>query len=727
MALDLARSSPRLAKSLVDRQQEYARPATSTLGAVAGSGWSSLSVDKERGSFITAAIKRGMEKPTTLLNPSHIDPNPKALRFDDVKRYETSEIGMGQKRSSEIKFHCRPRIELGTKDSQKTRFITDDRKSYFQKAFENGMQVPASNQYDNFWRRLVSMHADNNFQAFTDLQVPGFIDKVLQRAKDIPGPGTYNLKDPNQRAGLFNKSKKPMTDIDWAVFHSKQIPSAQDYVLPSMPLPGGGKISNTKRSTYLTEAVRKGEKEPGPADENALFENDPRLALPKGGVISSSNLNTWLDQRLLDGRRLPGSADYDNAKSTLLKTGAVAWNSADTTRKSHCRDLSELNQYIKVKDKIPGPADYIFEPVSFPRKNARKQAIIGTGKRVLMHDVDNSKFSRSIDRYAEDPSFRPHPAALIAYQRSSTAALERRRHVPEKNQPHPLRQIPTARTTNSHRQPLYMDTIDPSSPSVFSYKNVDALYQSKSSPFLGKALSCFDEIAKQKEGQPGPGSYDLSKSGLVHDIERRLGGGFSKSFKNLDDMRAEKEKMALQEVEEMKKQEQAKKKGAQKKPKKKASLGIKILKNTVTTPTFSVTIKSDCCPPFCICMSKDKRLLTLESKVRKKMAPLHKMLGLDQEEYCLVTTSNIPLIHLQNRMAVKYRVPMEKLNVEKDLCITKDQVLRWVPTSQALLGDRHKAERRKRLMTKKIPPSGSLRLRETFSVNVVGSLMEKPG
>ena len=108
-------------QALVDRQQEYARPATSTLGAVGGGGWSSLSVDKERGSFFTAAIKQGMEKPTTLLNPSHIDPNPKALRFDNVKRYETSEIGMGQKRSSEIKFHCRPRIELGTKDTQKTR------------------------------------------------------------------------------------------------------------------------------------------------------------------------------------------------------------------------------------------------------------------------------------------------------------------------------------------------------------------------------------------------------------------------------------------------------------------------------------------------------------------------------------------------------------------------------------------------------------------------------
>ena len=62
-----------------------------------------------------------------------------------------------------------------------------------------------------------------------------------------------------------------------------------------------------------------------------------------------------------------------------------------------------------------------------------------------------------------------------------------------------------------------------------------------------------------------------------------MGGGFSKSFKNLDDMRAEKKKMAQQEVEELKKQEHAKKEGVQKKPKKKPSLGIKILKNTVTT------------------------------------------------------------------------------------------------------------------------------------------------
>ena len=642
--------SPRITKrksllSLIDRQNTYKRPLTSSsIHYDASKWWKPISLKEvDVNNPFIQAIKKGVDQPSSEINLRGLNKSRTlgAIKFgmNQQDRYESSEFGVIQKRASEIKFHCSSIPALGEEGCTQPAFSCAQRTNYFDKHYTDGLKIPGPVDYDNYWRRLGSMISDHDLMRFSENRVPTELEILQKRSAKVPGPGAYEIKKVSPRSGYFNKSKKPWTEIDWIRYRAKQIPSVHDYAVPPSPMPGGGRIAKTKRVTYLSQIIEKESKLPGPHEVGALPTNDPRLKLPGGGVISASDFDTWLDERSKHGRRLPGAADYETTVTALRSTGATSWKPAFADAKPDARKLSELNQYVKVKEQIPEAGMY--NPASLPE-----------GSSVA---ISTARKKSWLDRKRTKGTFMPNYSSLndkSLVQYAKTPGGGGKKTSRPVNQPFPLRPH-SSMYKQAHR-------VSPGPGDYLHGSSIDNLYSPLSTVInrAPKSQNYFEEIAKRTSSNPGPGRYNFPET-----------LGKSKSTKS--------------------KAASRKKKGSKRRDKrlqkKEPAPATKLTKKKKSGPPMSFSVKSEFIPPFVICLTFRKQSFSeLERKVRRKVQSALSDLMEGFEDYCLCDTSGMPLQFMKSAKSIRWKIPEDRLHPEKDLGLTNNQNLLFVRKTDAV-------------------------------------------
>ena len=698
-------------RTLISRQDDHARKHNVNLwekDVKGGKWWLPLSRDKEQGSPFTQAIKRSISTPSVHEINIQTAPNTSKRGFlykiDKHSRYDTSDFGRLEREAKKIPFHClgHKRIEgksqpvrramtanshPGSEGVEKLYYVMGKRKTYFDKVIETSKMRPSSVSYDNYWQRFGSMISEQDFQAFSPIQENFALLKDKAEVEKIqnqktrrmdwmgegslnptPGPGRYNLKTPHLKGGRFNKSKKPLTEIDWVIKFAKEIPSVHDYAPPKSPTIYGGRIATAKSKTYLDVLQYEARLTPGPFDTGDVHVNHPKLKLPKGGKISTADVPTWVDDVMRNSRQLPSSAEYfdDIIKSnTLSKEGAIGWH-----HKSHDDKLpdkmkhSELSEIEARSSEIPSVFDYCLYRPSAVKISSKRGGTISQQPRVTIFE-ENELVGKSS----------PNILGVSKYT-SMDEVKKFHSRKPKKKVPDKVRKRRT-KLYSDHKQKLerLQDLRGPA-----AYPNIDALYNKGRGGSWNKTkkpLTFTEEYANARKSVPGP------KYNVPRDSWRNKDGGVC--FGKFDT------------TKKIKKNEKTPRSNKGKSPKtilSESNMGLR--KQDKPSANFSFTVKVDCCNPFVI-IPKSKKLNDIEALVRKqiKQRLKHSLVGklATSIQYGLCTTDGVKLRRvgmmkkenlrrksLNNVFSIKVS---DSIDIEKDCGVIANQTLVWQKVTSA--------------------------------------------
>ena len=698
-------------RTLISRQDDHARKHDIDLWEKDVKGakwWLPLSRDREQGSPFTQAIKRSISTPSVheINLQSRINTSKRGFlyKIDKRSRYEMSDFGSLEREAKNIPFHCLGHKKIEWKSQPVRRIMTansypgmerveklyhvmGERKTYFDEAIETSKMRPSSVSYDNYWQRLGSMISEQDFQAFSPIQ-ENFallkdkteIEKIRKRKTrrmdwigvssldPTPGPGKYKIKRPPLKGGRFNKSKKPLTKIDWVIKFAKEIPSVHDYAPPKNPKIFGGRIATAKSKTYLEVLQDQARLTPGPFDTGNVHENHPKLKLPKGGKISTADVPTWVDDVMRNSRQLPSSADYfeDIIKSnTLSKEGAIGWH-----HKSHDDRLPDKMKHSEIREiearsaEIPSVFDYCLYRPSAVKISSKKGGTMSKQQRVTIFE-ENELVGKS------------SPNILGVSKYTSMDELKKfHSRKPKKNVPDAIKKR-RSKLQSDHRQKLQQlrGLRGPA-----AYPNTDVFYnKGRGGPRwpIYKRKEPTGECANARECVPGP-KYNVSR-----DSWRNKDGGVS--FGRLVSTKKRKHNGKSADSVNTETAE---------KPSSISTLGSR--KQDKASAKFPLTVKVDCCNPFVI-IPKSKNLEDIENLVRKqiKQRLKHSLVGklATSKQYGLWTTDGIKLRNvgmtkkenlrrksMNNVFSIKIS---DNIDIEKDCGVIANQTLVWQKVTSA--------------------------------------------
>lgn len=149
-----------------------------------------------------------------------------------------------------------------------------------------GASLPAPNAYDT--RPVTTAIARGKFNSKSKRLVERMVhEATLNHGSDpLLLPSTLSTS-----GGNFNKSKKPLTEIDWAEKRAKQIPAPGSYRAKVMDISNvqGGKISRTSTLSDIEWAEKRARQLPGPGDYRvveAMEASSAHKGRGKGGKFS---------------------------------------------------------------------------------------------------------------------------------------------------------------------------------------------------------------------------------------------------------------------------------------------------------------------------------------------------------------------------------------------------------------------------------------------------------
>lgn len=99
---------------------------------------------------------------------------------------------------------------------------------------------------------------------FNESQSKSDIEWKIHRAKEIPGPGEYVVKTPENKGGRFNESR-PMSDVDVMISRAASLPGPGEYASSPQKM-SGGKFNMSNPKSDIDVLIYEAAQSPGPSD-----------------------------------------------------------------------------------------------------------------------------------------------------------------------------------------------------------------------------------------------------------------------------------------------------------------------------------------------------------------------------------------------------------------------------------------------------------------------------
>ena len=141
-------------------------------------------------------------------------------------------------------------------------------------------------------------------------KVKSEIDWIVYHSKDIPGPSQYNISGmarEGARAVKFSDAV-PLSDLDLTMLRASETPGPDAYSKTKSSLSlSGGRISTAKPKSDVEWKIYNAKSIPGPQDYAA-----PELPKSGGGKFNESKVPTTIDVIQLRAKQIPGPGQYKN-------------------------------------------------------------------------------------------------------------------------------------------------------------------------------------------------------------------------------------------------------------------------------------------------------------------------------------------------------------------------------------------------------------------------------
>jgi hypothetical protein len=124
-------------------------------------------------------------------------------------------------------------------------------------------------------------------QRFSTANPKSNLEQLIHEAKQLPGPGQYELKDPVRKGGVISKAVSK-SETDWLIYRASSIPGPK-YDLPPMRVQGlFGKISEGRPKSDLEWTIYRAKQLPAPDTYKLLGDFEKTAALNENNNVYGS-------------------------------------------------------------------------------------------------------------------------------------------------------------------------------------------------------------------------------------------------------------------------------------------------------------------------------------------------------------------------------------------------------------------------------------------------------
>jgi len=200
---------------------------------------------------------------------------------------------------------------------------------------------------------------------FSEAVVPSETDKLMARAKESPGPGSYSLPgvgDDIRGTIKFNESKAK-SPVEWLQYYAAQIPGVGAYEV-SMALdknlpnakPVGGKFNEGNAKSSLDWVEYNAKRIPGPGEYSLPSVGDPRSGVPVP-ALGKGPRGSYVEAMLAQKRQIPGPGSYNvgAAYKAGVEPGSMHRGESTFTSDTHEDALKHL---LLEAARTPGAGQY---------------------------------------------------------------------------------------------------------------------------------------------------------------------------------------------------------------------------------------------------------------------------------------------------------------------------------------------------------------------------------
>lgn len=237
------------------------------------------------------------------------------------------------------------------KSAPRSKVITDGiAKSEIDWVQHHARQLPGPGEYDI---RASEQAMASKSGKFNESRPKSTLDIAIKAARESPGPGHYDtlghIDREKKKHGVRFSDARPKSDVDWMIHNASKIPGPGQYGEADAYRPSGGRFNLSNPKSDVDWTIHYATQCPGPGQYNATLSDVE--AGRGGGRFSTARPKSDIEWKIIEAAQTPGPGAY-SAKPSMADgaSGGVKFSDSNTK--------SDLERRIMLATKVPGPGAY---------------------------------------------------------------------------------------------------------------------------------------------------------------------------------------------------------------------------------------------------------------------------------------------------------------------------------------------------------------------------------